>query len=155
MAKLLKHLGFGGKKQAPPQPPKPDYSGIKSAGTEFSLARSPTNERSTGSLPTGSSHIGEADGAQLQGSPHRVAATGSAEKGSSSYGGARPKDTGGGGVSPKGASIDRVSMPSVSSIDDPEGPATGEQERQEGAVGSGSSATPVRSWLQEVNKELC
>ena len=143
MAKLLKHLGFGGKK-APPQPPKPDYSGVRQTGTEYSLARSPTNERSTGTLPSGTAHIGEAEGAPLQGSPHRAAAGAVTEKGSSSFGGARPKDTGGGGVSPKGATLDRVSMPSVSSIDDPEGPAT-ENDRKDAAVGGGSSATPVRN----------
>lgn len=143
MAKLLKHV-FGGKKP-PPQPPKPDYSGIKSGGTDFPLTRSPTSERPTGSLPTGASHIGDLV-AQTQGSPHRTAS--SSEK---AFGGARPKDTGGGGISPKGATIERSSMPSVSSIDDPEGPATGEQDRAEGAVGPGPSATPVRI----ANKQAC
>lgn len=131
MAKLLKHLGFGAKKA--PQPPKPDYTAPKSTSTESALARSPTSDRSTTSLSTVTSNIGDFEVAQLPGSPHKIAPS---EKGG--FGGARPKDIGG-GISPKSTPGDRGSV----SIDEPETPGP-EKETREGAVGGqGSSATPV------------
>lgn len=138
MAKLLKHLGFGGKK-APPQPPKPDYSAVKSQSTESSLARSPTSERSSTTMSTAGSHIGDFEVAQLQGSPaHRmVQSTSSSEK---AFGGARPKDSG--GVSPK--SVDRLQMRSAGSVDEPETPAASENVNSVGKPRKkGTSATPV------------
>ena len=119
MAKLLKHLGIGVKKAS--ATPKPDYGTLRSAGTESSLARSPTSERSTSSLSTTASHIGEFEVAQLQNSPHRIVGS---EKG-------RPKDSGGGGLSPKSSTSDRAALPST---EDSDAPAAGDSEL-EGAVG--------------------
>ena len=131
--KLLRIIGV---KKNPPQPPKPDYT-PKSASTDSSLARSPPSETSFTSLSTATSHIGDVEVAQLQCSPHRIV-SGGAEKGAA-FGGARPKDSGG-GVSPK--STDRAQMRSTSSVDEPEAPAKGQSERLDGATG-GPSATPV------------
>ena len=138
-ARLIKQLVFG-KKNLPPQPPKPDYTAIKSTSTESSLARSPTSDRSSTSLPPTTSQLGEFEVPQLPGSPHRVAPT---EKGG--FGGARPKDSGG-GVSPKSAPGDRAS---VSLADEPETPGADQKENTEGAVrGPGASATPVSQCKQ-------
>ena len=126
MAKLLKHLGFGGKK-APPQPPKPDYTAIKPTSSESALSKSPTSDRS------GTSHIGEFELAQLPGSPHRIAPS---DK--NSFGGARPKDTGG-GISPKSAPGDRASI----SVDEAESPGPEKDTREGTGGGPGASATPV------------
>ncbi len=132
MSKLLKHLGLGGKK-APPQPPKPDYSALKSSSLDSSLARSPTSEKSAAGMSTTSSQISGFEVGQLQGSPgHR-------EKG---FGGARPKDTGGGGVSPHGLQT-RPSIQSFGVGEEGEAPASVENGGSPGAT-AGPSATPVR-----------
>ncbi len=131
MSKLLKHLGLGSKK-APPQPPKPDYSALKSSSLDSSLARSPTNEKSASGMSTTSSQI---SGFEVgQGSPgHR-----GPEKG---FGGARPKDTGGGGVSPHGMQT-RPSIQSFGVGEEGEAPMSVENGGSPGATGA--SATPVR-----------
>lgn len=132
MSKLLKHLGLGGKKD-PPKPPKPDYSNLKSASLDSSLARSPTNEQSGTGMSTTSSQISGFGGGQMQGSPgHR-------DKG---YGGARPKDSGGGGMSPHSLQT-RQSVQSFGLGDEGEAPASGENGGSPGAT-AGPSATPVR-----------
>ena len=131
MSKLLKHLGLGRDKKGPPQPPKPDYSAQKTLSFDGSQqARSPTSEKG---MSTTSSQISGFDMGQLQGSPgHRP--------GDKGYGGARPKDTGG-GMSPHSLQT----RPSVQSfgIDEGEAPASGENGGSPGAT-AGPSATPVR-----------
>ena len=130
MSKLLKHLGLGGKK-APPQPPKPDYSALKSS----SLDKSPTSEKSNIGMSTTSSQISGFEVGQLQGSPgHRV------DKG---YGGARPKDSGGGGGMSPHSLQTRPSIQSFGVGDEGEAPASGENGGSPGAT-AGPNATPVR-----------
>ena len=120
MAKLFKHLGFGGKK-TPPQPPKPDYSGLKQASLDSPTARSPTSEPGRASFSGTAGHIGDLE--STQGSPQRTTVV---EK---VFGGARPKDSGGG---------DRNLLPPAASTDDGDGPAASETPAPKGA-----SATPV------------
>lgn len=136
MSKLLKHLGLGRDKKGPPQPPKPDYSALKNPSFDSSQqARSPTSEKQ--GMSTTSSQISGFDVGQLQGSPgHRV--------GDKGYGGARPKDTGG-GMSPHSLQT-RPSVQSFGIGDEGEAPASGENGGSPGAT-AGPSATPVRCYF--------
>ena len=132
MSKLLKHLGLGGKKA--PQPPKPDYSALKSASLDSSLARSPTDDKHDKGMSTTSSHVSGFEVGQLQGSPgHRV----------DKYGGARPKESGGGGGMSPHSLQTRTSVQSFGAGHEGEAPASGENGGSPGAT----AGTPVSCFI--------
>ncbi len=109
MSKFLKHLGLGKHQKGAPHPPKPDYGAQKSTSVQELLPRSPTRDRSTLSLFTGSSQAAEFDTHSLTDSPHRGYYTTDRHEKPGDYkgdkfatvAGTRSKDSGARSLSPK------------------------------------------------------
>ena len=136
-SRLLKHIGFKGKK-APPHPPKPDYGGQKSTSMEMPSIRSPTCDRiSINSSP----QFGEFD---------TMSSTGS-HRSSMSLDKTSPKcKEASGSLSPKG---DRPSVCSslASGLEDGELTGNGDSDRVEGASAPAASGTPVSDVVMQVS----
>ena len=118
MAKFIsKRFGIGGKK-TPPHPPNKDYGAQKSSSVQELPTKSPTRERSTFSLATGTSYSVDYDTASLtDSSPHHRSHHSLAER--VGFGGARPKESR--NLSPKSSTLGserRATAPSTSTLEE-------------------------------------